>query len=154
MVAVIAAEALPILVLVAVVGVYNFTSYSKQPETLKPEEFAPVAGMWVGPIGGFLATFLFGLWAARRAGERPIAHGAAVGVGTALLDFGLGMLGGGGEMHPVLLISNGGRIIAGVLGGWLASRHGAPARHCSRAEENKPQEPGSHLGNNQSGEPS
>jgi len=122
-VAVIAAEALPILALVVVVFVYGFTDFSKQPDALTPEEFAPVAGTWVGPIGGFVATFLFGLWAARRAGERPIAHGTAVGVGTALLDFSLGMLlGGAGDIHPVFILSNGGRILAGVLGGWLASR--------------------------------
>lgn len=145
LVAVIAAETLPILVLVAGVCVYALAGYSRQPHALTPEEFAPVAGMWIGPICGFLATLLFGLWAARRADERPIAHGAAVGIGTALLDFGLGMLGGSGEIQPVLVLSNSGRIIAGVLGGWLASRRMAPARHGDRVEQQTPQEPGSRL---------
>jgi len=124
-VAVVLAEVLPILVLVAVVFAYSLTPASRQPGALSPEAFAPVAGNWVGPIAGFLATLLFAWWAARRAGERPLAHGIAVGVGTALLDLGLGLLlGGAGEVHPLLLVSNSGRILAGLLGGGLASRRG------------------------------
>ena len=60
-VAVILAETLPILVLVAVIFVYSFF---RQPDSLTPDEFAPRAGMWVGPIGGFLAVFLFAWWVA------------------------------------------------------------------------------------------
>src|SRR5687768_14839173 len=84
--AIVAAEALPILALVLVVVAYSFLRQASSPS---PEQFAPAAGMWVGPIGGFLATLFFSRWAARGAGERALAHGAAVGVGTALLDFGL-----------------------------------------------------------------
>jgi hypothetical protein len=125
-VAVVAAEALPVLALVAVVSVYSLT---RRADSVSPEEFAPVAGMWVGPIGGFLATLLFALWAAKHSPQRPIVQGASVGLGAALLDFGLGMLlGGGGPIHPVFFLSNGGRILAGVLGGWLASRAGVPTR--------------------------
>jgi hypothetical protein len=120
-VAVILAELLPILLLVAIVAVYGVI---RQTGSLSPEAFAPRAGMWVGPIGGFLATLLFAWWAARRAPEQKFMHGTAVGVGTALLDLGLGiLLGGGGAIHPPLFVSNGGRILAGVLGGWLATRH-------------------------------
>jgi hypothetical protein len=119
-VAVILAEMLPILLLVAIVAVYGVI---RQTESLSPAEFAPLAGMWVGPIGGFLATLLFAWRAARRAPEQRVVHGTAVGVGTALLDLGLGiLLGGGDAIHPVLFLSNGGRILAGVLGGWLATR--------------------------------
>jgi hypothetical protein len=120
--AVLAAEALPILLLVAIVVVYS----AIRPAGLRsPEEFAPLAGNWVGPIGGFLATLLFAWWAARRAPQRQLAHGAAVGVLTAVLDFSLGMLlGGGGAITPVFFLSNAGRIIAGILGGWLAGSLG------------------------------
>lgn len=122
---VVASEALPVLALVVVVIVYGFVRHADSPT---PEEFAPIAGTWVGPIGGFLATLLFAHWAARRAGERPIAHGGAIGVGTALFDFSLGILLGGGEtIQPVFLFSNGGRIIAGFLGGWLGARRGDSA---------------------------
>ena len=114
-VAVVLAEMLPILLLVVIVFVYGAI---RQTESLSPAEFAPLAGMWVGPIGGFLATLLFAWWAARRAPEQKVLHGTAVGVGTALLDLGLGILLGG--VQPVLFLSNGGRILAGLLGGWLA----------------------------------
>lgn len=48
-IAVVFAEALPILALVGVVVVYGFL---RKESSLKPEEFAPMAGNWVGPIGG------------------------------------------------------------------------------------------------------
>ena len=118
--AVIVAEALPIVLLVLVVVVYSFV---RPAEAATPEEFAPRAGNWVGPIGGFLATLLFAYWAARGAGQRQLAHGAAVGVGTALVDLGLGfLLGGAGSIEPVFFLSNTGRIVAGLIGGWLAGR--------------------------------
>src|SRR5271166_3208285 len=103
-VAVILAELIPILLLVAIVAVYGVI---RQAESLSPNEFAPLAGTWVGPIGGFLATLLFAWWAARRAPKQRVVHGTAVGVGTALLDLGLGiLLGGGGAIHPLLFLSN------------------------------------------------
>jgi len=118
--AVILAEIVPILLLVAIVFIYSMT---RRARSLSPEKFAPVAGTWVGPIGGFVATLLFAWWAARRAPQRKIVHGAAVGAGTALLDFSLGiLLTGGGAISPVFFLSNGGRVVAGVLGGWWASR--------------------------------
>jgi hypothetical protein len=123
--AIILAEALPILLLVAVVFVYGFHRKEGSPS---PAEFAPRAGNWVGPIGGFVATFLFAWWAARRAPARKLAHGTAVGIGAALLDFGLALLlAGTNAIQPLLFVSNCGRILAGVLGGGLALRsaHGA-----------------------------
>ena len=120
--AIVAAELLPILLLVAIVVVYGLVSDESQPDTMTPEEFAPMAGNWVGPIGGFLATMLLSWWAARVIAERPLSHGIAVGVGTAMLDLSLGLLMGGGSMLALLILSNSGRILAGVLGGVIASR--------------------------------
>ena len=123
-VAVILAETLPILLLVAIVFVY---AVIRRAESLSPEEFAPRAGIWIGPIGGFLATLLFARWAARRALGQKIVYGTVVGVGTALLDLGLGILLGGGEpIPPVFFLSNGGRVLAGLLGGWLATSSSGP----------------------------
>jgi hypothetical protein len=117
--AIILAEALPILVLVAVVFVYGFLRKEGSPS---PAEFAPRAGNWVGPIGGFVATFLFAWWAARRAPARRVAHGTVVGIGAALLDFGLALLlAGTNAIQPLLFLSNAGRILAGILGGWRAT---------------------------------
>jgi hypothetical protein len=112
-----AAEALPILALVAVVFVYGFL---RKPESPSPQEFAPVAGSWVGPFGGFLATLLFAFWAAKRNPQSPFAQGIAVGVGTALLDLAIGIPAGG--IGVLIFVSNAGRIIAGILGGWLGSK--------------------------------
>jgi hypothetical protein len=115
---ILAAEALPILLLILVVVVYGVTAAEG---SRSPEEFAPLAGNWVGPIGGFFATMFFAWWAARGAGSKQFAHGVAVGVGTALLDFSIGMSAGGGEGVAVLILSNAGRIVAGVIGGRLAT---------------------------------
>lgn len=118
--AVLAAEALPIAALVGIVFVYGLI---RPAGSASPEQFAPTAGRWVGPIGGFLATFWFALRLAARSPNRPMAHGVAVGVGTALLDLLLSqVLGGSGPIEPLLFLSNGGRLCAGVLGGWLDAR--------------------------------
>jgi len=117
-VAVVLAEGLPILALVAVVFVYSVV---RKPDSMSPEKFAPVAGNWVGPIGGFLATLLFAMWAAKRS-QSPVAQGTAVGVGTAILDFGLALLLAGAGIGVLLYVSNAGRIVAGILGGWLAGK--------------------------------
>lgn len=118
--AVLAAEALPIAALVGIVFVYGLIRPAGSPS---PEQFAPEAGKWVGPIGGFLATLWFARRLAVRAPSRPMAHGVAVGVGTALLDILLSqLLGGSGPIEPLLFLSNGGRLCAGVLGGWLGAR--------------------------------
>ncbi len=120
LVAIVASEALPILALVIVVFVYSLL---RGPDSATPEEFAPMAGNWIGPIGGFLTTLLFARWAARRASERPLAHGIAIGIGTALLDIGLGILLAGSDIiQPLFVLSNTGRILAGILGGWLGAR--------------------------------
>jgi hypothetical protein len=111
------AELLPLLLLFATVEVYNAF---RQEDSLPPEKFAPLAGNWVGPIGGFLATFLFAWWCAGRAPNRKFLHGFVVGIGTALLDFGILLLTEDSVFQPIFLVSNSGRILAGIFGGWLA----------------------------------
>ena len=120
--AIVVAELLPILLLVTIVLVYGLVSDQTQPDSMTPDEFAPIAGNWVGPIGGFFATMLLSWWAARVITERALAHGIAVGVGTAMLDLSLGLLMGGGAMLALLILSNSGRILAGFVGGVVASR--------------------------------
>jgi hypothetical protein len=118
--AAVAAEIVPILALVAIVFVYSLI---RKPESPSPEQFAPAAGAWVGPIGGFLLTLWFARWAAKGASGRPISHGVAVGVCAAILDFAIALiLVGGAAFTGLLFWSNGGRILAGLLGGWLVSR--------------------------------
>jgi hypothetical protein len=113
------AELLPLLLLLAIVEVYNAF---RQEDSLPPEAFAPLAGNWVGPIGGFLATFLFAWWCAGRAPNRKLLHGIVVGIGTSLLDIGILLLAEDSVVQLIFLVSNSGRILAGILGGWLAMR--------------------------------
>jgi hypothetical protein len=117
--AVIAAEILPIIALVIVVVIYSLV---RTPESPSPEAFAPQAGNWVGPIGGFLSVLLFSFLSARSASKYPFAHGLAVGLGTAALDFALGLSMGGGSMIAILVASNCGRVLAGAFGGVLGGR--------------------------------
>ena len=125
-VAVILAELLPLLLLVAIVSVYSLI---RQKESLSPEEFAPLAGNWVGPIGGFLATLLFAWWAARRALEQRFMHGTAVGVGTAVLDLGLGiLLGGGGAIHRYCSSRTAAGSITGVLNTFFLAKRASTKR--------------------------
>lgn len=101
--AIVNAEALSILLLILVVSAYSFTA---QAGAVPAEEFAPAAGNWVGPIGGFAATLLFAWWAARGVSARQVTVGFAVGIGTALLDFTLGLvLTAGGPIPPLLFLS-------------------------------------------------
>ncbi len=118
--AVIGTEVIPILALLAIVMIYSVVGNT---ESATPEEFAPLAGNWVGPIGGFFATLMFAAWTARGAVHRPLAYGLAVGIGTAALDFAIGSLLSGDEsIEPLLVISNVGRVLAGALGGLLIYR--------------------------------
>lgn len=117
--AVIAAEAVPILILVGIVTVYAMV---RSEDSLSPEEFAPLAGNWVGPIGGFLCTMLMACWAAR-AEHWKLPHGVVVGVGAALLDVGLAVGMAGSAAITLLMIGSiAGRVAAGVIGGVIASR--------------------------------
>jgi hypothetical protein len=122
MLAAVVAEVVPILLLVLIVVVYGFV---RQADSPTPAEFAPRAGNWVGPIGGFLATLFAAWFVARRAAAQPITHGLAVGIGAAILDIILGILLSGGEAaYAVFFLSNVGRITAGLAGGFLAARRG------------------------------
>jgi uncharacterized protein YndB with AHSA1/START domain len=119
---------LPILVLVAVLCVYGMT---RQPDSRTPTEFAPIAGAWVGPIVGFLATMAFAFWSAKRAGGRSLRVGATVGVLSALFDYIVGIFLLGAPVRTLDLLCYGFRIVAGLGGGWL----GATLMHIHRRTE-------------------
>ena len=120
LVAVILAEATPILLLFGIVTAYAFV---RSEDSLSPEQFAPLAGNWVGPIGGFICTLLMARWAVRATDSWRLLHGVGVGVGAALLDLALalGMV-GTTAVSPLLICSLSGRIVAGVLAGVYASK--------------------------------
>lgn len=116
-VAAVGAVIVPILVLVGILVVYGMT---RRPDSPTPEAFAPMAGEWVGPIGGFLATILLAFWASRWPGDRPLAHGLVVGLLSAALDHVAGVLILGAPFQTIYLLYYAGRVLAGLIGGWTA----------------------------------
>ena len=114
--ATIASELTPILVLVVVVLIYETSGVDPQTR----QAFAERVGLWLGPIVGAIATFGFGFWAARRT-DRPQLHGAIIGVAVAVLDAVL-IFASGSNFIPVFAASWAGKILAGVLAGFLAAR--------------------------------
>ena len=114
--ATIAGELAPILLLVVVVLIYETKGVDPQTR----QAFAERVGMWLGPIAGAISTFGFGFMAARST-DRPLLHGALVGIAVALLDAAL-ILGSGAKFIPLFAFSWAGKILAGVAAGLLAAR--------------------------------
>ena len=85
------------------------------------QPFAERLGAWVGPISGFVLCLMGGYWVARAAPTSRIQNGLAMGVAAAALDIAIASA-IGATFQLLLVISNGGRIVGGTLGGWLASR--------------------------------
>lgn len=112
--AVLLGEAVPILLLVGVIALAG----PADPDAAS--EFARRAGSWVGPVGGAL-TLLLVTWWAGRASRRPILQGALIGLAVALLDFGI-LVASGEPFQVLFIVSNVGKVLAGVVGGWLATR--------------------------------
>jgi hypothetical protein len=111
-IAVMLAEFVPILLLVALVAIVGPSSAQS------PEALAVQLGQWVGPIGGALAVLVAARWAVR-ASPRKIAHGAGIGAAAAALDAGL-LLAGGTPFEWLFAASWAGRIAAGAAGGAVA----------------------------------
>ncbi len=114
----IAVEALTIILLVVIVMAFGPS------EAAEAEAFAQRHGQWVGPVGGFAFT-LGGAWvASRRLTERHVATGLLLGATVATVDIIL-LLESSADFEVVFVVSNLGRLVAGALGGWLASRRSA-----------------------------
>lgn len=112
------AEAVGVIALIALVAAFGPPGF----EEATP--FAQRLGTYVGPISGFVLCLIGGWWTAKAAAVPDrVVNGAAMGVTAAVLDIGLSFA-LGGHFVPLLAYSNIGRIVAGTLGGWLASREG------------------------------
>ena len=84
------------------------------------QPFAERLGAWVGPISGFVLCLTGGYWVAKAASTSRIQNGLAMGMAAAALDLAIAAA-SGASFWLLLVISNVGRIVAGTLGGWLAS---------------------------------
>ena len=108
-------ELLAIVVLVGIVGVFGPSDPGEA------EAYAQRLGAWVGPLAGFVLT-LGGAWLiARSQAERHVVYGLVLGATVAAIDIIL-LLESGADFEPVFVLSNIGRLVAGGVGGWLASR--------------------------------
>ena len=116
-VGVIAAEAVPILLLV-IAMFFVGTAIGGRPS----QETATAWGSWIGPIGGALSTAVVA-WMLARPGSSPVQAGIALGVAVGVLDLALTLMATTGEpFRPLFAISALTRIAGGWMGGVLAAR--------------------------------
>ena len=109
------AEVLGVLALVVLVALFGPPGF----EAAKP--FAERLGAWVGPVSGFVLCVAGGYWVAKGAGPYYLGNGVAVGLAAALVDV-ASAVALGASFHVLLLVSNVGRVLGGLLGGLLAAR--------------------------------
>jgi hypothetical protein len=114
------AEVVPIILLVVLVALFG------PKQQADAQAYAERLGQWIGPIGGTLMCFLAGRWVARAATTRPVLHGSAVGLLSALIDIAI-LIASGAAFHWVFAASNCGRLLGGMLGGLIESRKPQPS---------------------------
>jgi len=109
LVAFLLAETIPILCLVLL-------AHLSGPEDERlMQKHAETLGRFVGPIGGFICSFLFAKWLG-------LPEGPYLGYALAILDvilFSLMVLSGSAEFDFVIIVSNLGKIVAAYLGSRL-----------------------------------
>lgn len=87
--------------------------------------------LYSAPPASFLATFLFGIWVARKASQGRVLHGTLTGVVAMLIYLGISL----GQPEPVAyVIAHVLKVLGGALGGYVAmKRVGARAVSEARA---------------------
>jgi hypothetical protein len=114
-IATIASELLAVLTLVVIVAVLGPS------DATAAQAYAERLGFWVGPIAGFGFCLLGGWWVGRNLSAFHVRNGLFLGISVAVLDITILIL-SGADFHPIFAVSNIGRVLAGLIGGWLASR--------------------------------
>jgi len=78
--------------------------------------------LYSAPPASFAATFVFGIWVARKASERRSLHGALVGIGAMLIYLGISF----DQPEPVAyIIAHVLKVLGGAAGGFVAMKRGA-----------------------------
>lgn len=78
--------------------------------------------VYSAPPASFAATFLFGIWVARKASQRRLLHGALVGVVAMLIYVGMSL----GRPEPIAyVIAHVLKVLGGAAGGFVATKRGA-----------------------------
>jgi hypothetical protein len=85
------------------------------------QAYAEQLGQWVRPICGAVLCPLGGWWLTRGLSSGHVLNGLVLGVVAAVIDIALLVL-SGTAFQIVFAISHSARLMAGALGGWLASR--------------------------------
>lgn len=84
------------------------------------QAYAERLGQWVGPIGGAILCLWGGWWLTSNLSAGHVRNGLVLGAAVAVIDIALLVL-SGAAFQVVFVASNAARLIAGALGGWLAS---------------------------------
>jgi hypothetical protein len=113
--AVVAAEAVPFLLLVVLVTLFA----PAEPSAV--QAFSQQLALWTGSFGGALGCFLGAWWLARGLRDQQVVYGLTVGLLTALIDIAV-IIASRPRFHWLLIATNGGRILAGAAGGFAGSR--------------------------------
>ena len=77
--------------------------------------------LWVGPLGGFVASALGGWWVSRGTLADAERNGLTLGVAVAGVDLVL-LAVSGAPFGALMVLSATGRIAGGYVGGWWAGR--------------------------------
>jgi hypothetical protein len=109
------AEIIPIVILVLIIAIMSTGDAGAD------QELAKRFGTFVGPIAGAATAFIFAIWVARPVKTGHLLHGFLLGLFIALLDASL-LVAGSTEFQWLFVFSGLGRIVAGTLGGLVASR--------------------------------
>lgn len=113
-IAAIAAEVLAIVGLICIVAVWG----PSEPDAARA--FAQRVGFWFGPAAGFGLCLAAGWLVSRPLAQHQMLNGFALGATVAAIDAAL-ILASAAPFHAIFVASNIGRMLAGTLGGWLAS---------------------------------
>ena len=84
------------------------------------QAYAERLGQWVGPVGGAGFCLLGGWWLTRSLSSGHVLNGLVLGAVVAVIDIALLVL-SGAAFQIVFVVSNGARLVAAALGGWIAS---------------------------------
>jgi hypothetical protein len=84
------------------------------------QAYAERLGQWVGPISGAVLCLLGGWWLTRNLPSGHLLNGLALGAVVAATDIALLVL-SGAAFQILFVVSNSARLVAGALGGGLAS---------------------------------
>jgi hypothetical protein len=111
----IAAEVLAILILVCIVAIFG------PRDQAQAQAYAERMGQWVGPLAGIVLSFLGALWVSRGLTEGHLLHGFLFGLIYAVVDVAL-LVAMQAPFMWLFVASDGGKFLAGIVGGWVASK--------------------------------